>query len=81
MILPERVLGNAGAHWIRSGEAIGPMSFLTQLRIYHKYRVHRVLHAGGDLDGRPAPMEADYFKAVRAGEVYGGNAVSFLMSF
>jgi fatty acid desaturase len=55
--------------------------FLTQLRIYHKYRVHRVLHAGGDLDGRPAPMEADYFKAVRAGEVYGGNAVSFLMSF
>jgi fatty acid desaturase len=55
--------------------------FLTQLKIYHKYRVNRVLHAGGDLDGRPEPMEDDYLRAVRAGEVYGGNAVSFLMSF
>ena len=55
--------------------------FLTQLRIYHKYRVSRVLHAGGDLDGRPEPMGEGYLRAVRAGEVYGGNAVSFLMSF
>jgi fatty acid desaturase len=55
--------------------------FLTQLKIYHKYRVNRVLHAGGDLDGRPEPMQEDYLRAVRAGEVYGGNAVSFLMSF
>ncbi len=55
--------------------------FTTQARIYHKYRVQRVLHEGGDLDGRPAPMEEEYLAAVRAGEVYGGNAVSFLMSF
>jgi len=55
--------------------------FVTQAKIYHKYRVQRVLHAGGDLDGHPEPMEEDYLKAVRAGEVYGGNAVSFLMSF
>src|SRR5262249_41203580 len=29
MILPERVLGRLGANWIRSGEAIGPISFRT----------------------------------------------------
>ena len=29
MILPERVFGRPGANWIRSGEAIGPISFLT----------------------------------------------------
>ncbi|SMX50928.1 hypothetical protein MAA8898_05135 [Maliponia aquimaris] len=32
MILPERVLGRPGAHWIRSGEAIGPISVRTQVR-------------------------------------------------
>ena len=26
MILPERVLGRPGAHWIRSGVAIGPIA-------------------------------------------------------
>jgi len=55
--------------------------FKTQLRIFHKYRVERVLHAGGDLDGRPSPMTEDYLEAARAGKVYGGNAVSFLVSF
>lgn len=55
--------------------------FRTQLKIFHKYRVERVVHAGGDLDGRPSPMEEEYLKAVLAGEVYGGNAVSFLVSF
>ena len=30
MILPERVLGRPGANWIRSGEAIGPISLRTQ---------------------------------------------------
>ncbi len=29
MILPERVFGRPGAHCSRSGEAIGPISFLT----------------------------------------------------
>ena len=55
--------------------------FSTQLKIFHKYRVERVLHTGGDLDGRPSQMEDDYLKAVLASEVYGGNAVSFLVSF
>src|SRR5690606_17420392 len=32
MILPERVLGRPGANWMRSGEAIGPISLRTQLR-------------------------------------------------
>jgi fatty acid desaturase len=54
--------------------------FFTQLKIFHKYRVQRVVHAGGDLDGRPAPMKDDYLRAVLVGEVYGGNAVSFLVS-
>ena len=55
--------------------------FKTQAKIFHKYRVNRVVHSGGDLDGRPSPMQEDYLQAVRAGEVYGGNAVSFLISF
>jgi polyribonucleotide nucleotidyltransferase len=32
MILPERVLGRPGAHWITSGVAIGPISLRTLLR-------------------------------------------------
>ncbi len=32
MILPERVFGRPGAHWIRSGDAMGPISVRTQLR-------------------------------------------------
>ncbi len=31
MILPDRVLGRPGANWIRSGEAIGPISLRTWL--------------------------------------------------
>ena len=31
MILPERVLGRPGAHWMTSGVAIGPISLRTQL--------------------------------------------------
>ena len=30
MIFPDRVFGRPGANWIRSGEAIGPMSLRTQ---------------------------------------------------
>jgi ferredoxin--NADP+ reductase len=30
MILPERVFGRPGAHWMKSGEAIGPISLRTQ---------------------------------------------------
>ena len=32
MILPERVFGRPGANWMRSGEAIGPISLRTQSR-------------------------------------------------
>ena len=53
----------------------------SQLRIYHKYRVARVTHSGGDLDGLPAPREQEYLERARAGRLYGGNAVSFLNSF
>ena len=55
--------------------------FKSQARIFHKYRVQRVLHSGGDLDGRPSPIQEDYLRAARAGEVYGGNAASFLIPF
>ncbi len=52
-----------------------------QLRMYHRYRVHRVTHSGGDLDGLPEPWEQEYLERARAGKLYGGNAVSFLNSF
>ena len=29
MILPDRVFGRPGAHWMTSGEAIGPISLRT----------------------------------------------------
>ena len=32
MILPERVFGRPGAHWMKSGVAIGPISLRTQSR-------------------------------------------------
>jgi len=55
--------------------------FWTQLRMYHRYRVQRVTDSGGELDDLPLPMEAEYLQRARAGQIYGGNAVSFLNSF
>jgi fatty acid desaturase len=55
--------------------------FGTQLKIYHKYRVQRVTQDGGDLDDLPEAMEEEYLRRARAGQIYGGNAVSFLTSF
>jgi hypothetical protein len=52
-----------------------------QLEMYHRYRVQRVTHSGGDLDGLPTPREAEYLERARAARLYGGNAVSFLNSF
>jgi fatty acid desaturase len=52
-----------------------------QLRMYHRYRVPRVTHSGGDLDDLPTPWQQDYLDRARAGRIYGGNAVSFLNSF
>jgi fatty acid desaturase len=55
--------------------------FSAQLAIYHRYRVVRVTHSGGDLDERAELMGDEYLRACRAGKMYGGNAVSFLTSF
>ena len=55
--------------------------FRTALKIYHRYRVPRVTHSGGPLDDLPTPWEAEYLQRARAGQIYGGNAVSFLNSF
>ncbi len=49
--------------------------------MYHRYRVQRVTDSGGDLDDLPVPMEAEYLQRARDGQIYGGNAVSFLNSF
>jgi len=54
---------------------------MSQLRMYHRYRVQRVTHSGGELDGLPTPWEQEYLERARAGRMYGGNAVSFLNSF
>ena len=53
----------------------------SQLSMYHRYRVERVTHSGGELDGLPTPWEQEYLERARAGRMYGGNAVSFLNSF
>jgi fatty acid desaturase len=55
--------------------------FLTQLRMYHRYRVFRVTQSGGPLDDLPEAWEDEYLRRARAGRIYGGNAVSFLNSF
>jgi hypothetical protein len=55
--------------------------FRAQLKMYHKYRVQRVTHSGGELDDLPTPWEEEYLERARAGQIYGGNAVSFLNSF
>jgi omega-6 fatty acid desaturase (delta-12 desaturase) len=55
--------------------------FRVQLGMYHRYRVQRVTHSDGDLDGLPEPWGQDYLERARAGRIYGGNAVSFLNSF
>ena len=64
-----------------SNDPASVVPFKVQLKLYHKYRVNRVTHSRGDLDDLPVPMEKDYLEAVRAGKIYGGNAVSFLTSF
>ena len=37
--------------------------------------------AGKALDDLPEPWEKEYLERARAGQIYGGNAVSFLNSF
>lgn len=56
-------------------QAVIPLK--AQLRIFHKQRVRRIVgnHEGVEPQGR------DYLRAAQRGEVYGGNAASFLTSF
>jgi len=54
----------------------------SQLKIFHKYRVARIMHAGGDLDGQPQRQQGRaYLHAAQHARVYGGNAASFLTAF
>jgi fatty acid desaturase len=49
----------------------------SQLRIFHKQRVNRIV---GNHEG-DVPFGRNFLVAARRGEVYGGNAASFLTSF
>ena len=62
-----------------SPESVIP--FTRQLSMYHRYRTVRVDDVGGDLDGLPEPVGEQYLARGRAGQLSGGNAVSFLTSF
>ena len=54
----------------------------SQLRIFHKYRVARIMHEGGDLDGQSQHgLGKEYLHSAQQARVYGGNAASFLTSF
>jgi len=55
--------------------------FSSQLRMYHRFRVQRVLHEGGPYDDEQNAMGEDYLQACKNVRNYGGNAVSFLTSF
>ena len=55
--------------------------FSAQLRMYHKFRVYRVMHEGGPYADEQDAMGQDYLKACQQARNYGGNAVSFLTSF
>ena len=55
--------------------------FPSQLRMYHRYRVQRVMHEGGPYDDEQNAMGKDYLQACKDVRNYGGNAVSFLTSF
>ncbi len=53
--------------------------FLAQLRIFHKYRVDRIMHDNPGSSNRLV-SGADFLRAAQRGEVDGGNAASFLTS-
>ncbi|MEJ8569124.1 fatty acid desaturase family protein [Elongatibacter sediminis] len=55
--------------------------FTAQLRMYHRFRVCRILHEGGPLDDLQGATGSDYLRACRQARNYGGNGVSFLTSF
>ena len=64
-----------------SNDPASVIPFRTQWRMYARHRVCRVDHQGGPWDERQGVTQDDYLAAGRRGELYGGNAVSFLTSF
>ncbi len=64
-----------------SDDPASVIPFRQQLKMYARHRVHRVDHRGGPYDDVQDVTQADYLAAGRRGELYGGNAVSFLTSF
>lgn len=52
--------------------------FMAQLRIFHRFRVKRIME---EAPGTAVPTGMNYLAGARAGQVYGGNAASFLTSF
>lgn len=64
-----------------SSDPASVIPFRQQLKMYARHRVYRVDHRGGPFDAEQDVMLGDYLAAARRGELYGGNAVSFLTSF
>ncbi len=57
------------------------IAFKTQCKIFHRYRVARILNEGGDLDHLEDVEGGEFLRAAKNGQVYGGNAASFLTPF
>jgi len=53
----------------------------SQLKVFHKYRVARVVHDSADLGGRAYPQGKGYLRAAQEARISGGNAASFLTAF
>ncbi len=64
-----------------SDDPASVIPFRQQLKMYARHRVCRVDHQGGPYDDVQDVARDDYLAAGRRGELYGGNAVSFLTSF
>ena len=48
----------------------------SQLKMFHKYRVARIMH-----DGQSYPQGREYLRAAQEARISGGNAASFLTAF
>jgi len=55
--------------------------FTSQLRIYHRGRVERIVKWDNGAEAAPPPDEGGFLQRARRGAVPGGNAASFLTSF
>ena len=66
---------------LRGRNASAVIPFEAQLRIFHKYRVARVMHDAPELANDPSPEGKQYLLAAQQARVSGGNAASFLTAF